>query len=526
MSMDYFCIFCYNIQTQLFKFIIHNMNKILASISLFIFAISSILPSSIVFATTADEDDINNIISDAEVSDYNSMTQVEIKNFLKSKNSHLANYWYFGDNPSPTELGIDIDDANRKIIPASEVPDFPKKRSATEIIWNAAIEFKINPKFLLVMLQKEQGLIEKSDPSERNLAYAMGYYCYDGQYCNFKWSGFGKQVRSTAEQFRYYIDNIERYDHQPNKRSCVDDPTPDLPCTSKGTEIKPANAITAAMYIYTPHVHGNLLFAKIWDRYDFGGASEPTVEELVKNGIFPHGALVTDEDDDTVYLIYNNKKRPFESTTALVSRYDPGKVLTVDSIELDKFHLGDPIKFANYSIFETLGGKKYLIDGLEKRLISSNEAFKALGFNPAEVEEIAAQELEVFETGAPLDAEYSPFSQLMRDTSTNGVYFVKDDKKIPIVDPLILEINYPDMKIVDVNEANLDKYKKVSAMRLEDGNLIKLEDDPRVYVISDGARRAIEDEATFLSLGYSWSDIHIVNERVMRLHPIGQKLKL
>lgn len=501
------------------------MNKIISVISLFVFLFTSsgiALPK--VQAASSDID-YNNIISDAEVEDYDSMTQVEIKDFLRSKNSKLANYWYFGDNPSPTELGFDPKDRTRKIIPASEVPDFPKKRSATEIIYNAAMEFRINPKFLLTMLQKEQSLIENSNPSERNLAYAMGYYCYDGQYCNFKWSGFGKQVRSTAEQFRYYIDNINKYDHRPGKRSCVDDPTPDLPCTSKGVEIKPVNVITAAMYVYTPHVHGNKLFATIWDRYGFRDSS-PTVEELVENGIFPHGALVKKDNNDTVYLIYSNKKLPFDSTTSLVSRYDPDRVLTVDAVELDKFETGRPIKFANYSILQVPNGDRYLIDGLEKRLISSDAVFKSLGFNPAEIEEVNNEDLAGFFSGEPLSDQYSPFSQLMRDTSTNGVYFVKDDQKVPIVDPQILEINFPEMKIVNVTDANLDKYKKVSAMRLEDGNLVKLEDDPRVYVISDGKRRAINDEQTFLGLGYSWADINIINERVMKLHPIGQPLKL
>jgi len=501
-----------------------HMKQLFNIFSLTVFCFVSIMPTAGIRASSS-EIDFNNIVSDAEVSDYNSMTQVEIKDFLKSKNSKLASYWYFGDNPSAIELGVDPLNKNRKIVAASDVPDFPKKRSATEIIYNAAIEFKINPKFLLTMLQKEMGLVEKTNPSERNLSYAMGYYCYDGQYCNFKYSGFGKQVRSTAEQFRWYIDNIHEYDHQPGKRSCVDDPTADLPCTAKGTEIRPANAITAAMYIYTPHIHGNTLFATLWGRYGFGDGA-PTIEELVESGIFPHGALVKSDEEETVYLIFRGKKLPFESTTALVSRYDPKKVLTVDLIELNKFETGSDIKFMNYSILQTPGGQKYLIDGLEKRLISSDAAFKELGFNPAEIEEVSNSDLAGFESGAPLDAEFSPFSQLMRDTSSNGVYFVKDDQKVPIVDPQIIEINYPGMKIVNASKSDLSKYRKVSAMKLSDGNLIKLANDPRVYVVSNGRRRAIEDEATFLGLGYSWSDIFTVNERVMKLHSIGQPLKL
>ena len=63
-------------------------------------------------------------------------------------------------------------------------------------------------------------------------------------------------------------------------------------------------------------------------------------------------------------------------------------------------------------------------------------------------------------------------------------------------------------------------------VKITDGNLIKMEDDPRVYVISNSQRRLIPDEETFLGLGYDWSNIMDVSERVLRMHKIGDPLSL
>ena len=175
------------------------MNKIATKLIAIISLFSLIFP----LAGQAIDFDYNYIISDAEAQAYDSMSQVEIKDFFLEKNSYLSTYWYFGDNPGPYELRIDPE------------ADYFKKRTATEIIYNAAQESKINPQFLITMLQKEMGIVEDLDPVENQLAYAMGYGCPDGGGCNFKYKGFGKQVRATAQQFRYFLDNIYEYKHQP-----------------------------------------------------------------------------------------------------------------------------------------------------------------------------------------------------------------------------------------------------------------------------------------------------------------------
>jgi len=363
------------------------------------------------------------------------------------------------------------------------------------------------------MLQKEQGLIEDSEPSERQLNYAMGYYCFDGQPCNPQWKGFGKQVRATALQFRDYLDNIYVRPHYPGKTSIID-----------GQAVKPENKITAALYVYTPHLQGNNLFATLWERYSFGGPGD------ISGGIFPDGSLIKAKDGEdvvTIYLIDRSQKRPFDSMTALVSRYDPKKVLEVSSEELAKYEDGGSIKYPNYSVLQGADGSRYLLDGMEKRLIVSDEAFRQLGFNPAEIIEANQTDLDNFIDGSLLtEGDLSPFEQLLRDMSTGGVYYVKDNQKAPIVHPSIIAINYSDLSIKEVTSKTLEQYTKVLPVKIQDGNLIKTEDEAKVYVISNGQRRLIPDEATFVGLGYNWSQIQTVTDRVLKLHDLGEELSL
>jgi len=479
-----------------------------------IFTLFVLLIPNLVFGA---EVNYNNIISDSDAENYQSMTMSEIRDFLRFQNSYLQDYEYSGNNPSPAQVALNPD------------VKYIQTRTVAEIIYNAAQEAKINPQFLLTLLQKEQGLIENSSPSERALDFAMGYYCYDGNYCNVQYKGFGKQVRGAALQFRWYIDHIYDYKWQPNQPACADDPNTILPCTSKGTVVTPANKITAAMYIYTPHLHGNKLFFTLWNKYGFGGLIDDNNYNdlpMVKTGFFPDGALVKAKNSEsgTIYLIIGNQKRAFATMTALISRFDPAKVLSVEQEDLDKYTDGDVIAYANYSVLVNSKGDRYLIDGLSKRLIISDEAFRQLGFNPAEIEEVSSVDLTAYDTGENLDASSSPFAELWKDMVSDEVYFVKDGQKHRIIDQFILIANFSDMTIKEVTAKTLENLNTSTPVKLLDGTLIKKDLDARVYVISNGERRLIPDGTTFEKLGYNWSQIYTVSSKIMNFHVEGESI--
>lgn len=460
-------------------FIIYLMKKFTAVGLIGSLLIAIIIPLS----GRALEINLNHLISDSELTDYDSMSQIDIKNFLIQNDSVLKRMFF--------EVGED------------------KPVSATELIYRAAREHKINPKFLLVLLEKEQSLITKSSSSQRAIDFAAGYGCFTGQVCQDRWKGFHKQINSAAAQFRYYIENIEEYNFRPGKTNYV--------CNYGDNHceyVTPLNVSTAALYIYTPHVHGNELFKRIWNKF-------------FASLIYPDGSLIQAQDEIGVWYIQDGFKRPITSKAALITRFDENNILIVAKADLDSYDTGRAIEFAANTVVEIPDGTRYLLTEFTKRKVESAEVSRLLGFNPEEIETVELEEIIDITDGPNLTLNDAyPLGALIQDNTTGGVYFVENGTKHPLWSKELMIFNYPNLKIFATSPDELDQYETGGPVQFKDGLLIKAADSPDVYVISNGQRIKIADEKTFLGLGYRWPNIISTNDKSVTLHPFGGELSL
>lgn len=120
---------------------------------------------------------------------------------------------------------------------------------ASRIVFRVARACLINPKVLLVMLQKEQGLVNAVSPSDRAYRVAMGYGCPDSAACETGFYGFADQVYLAAKQLRTYLlypDDF-RYGVGPVAVKFAPEPS----CGAAVVNIR--NQATAALYNYTPY---------------------------------------------------------------------------------------------------------------------------------------------------------------------------------------------------------------------------------------------------------------------------------
>ncbi len=122
--------------------------------------------------------------------------------------------------------------------------------SAAQIIWNASQAYNINPQVLIVLLQKEQGLITDDWPWYRQYRSATGYGCPDSAPCDAQYYGFYNQVTKAAWQFRQYANNPNNYNHIPNQNNFIRW-SPDPSCGGSTVFIR--NQATASLYNYTPY---------------------------------------------------------------------------------------------------------------------------------------------------------------------------------------------------------------------------------------------------------------------------------
>jgi len=187
------------------------------------------------------------LISDYAFYSADAMTQAQIQAFLESKGSPCANANCLDVYKQSTTTR---DATSRCAKYTGETNE-----SAARIIFKVQTACGISAKAILVTLQKEQGLITSSAPSDRAIRSAMGYGCPDTASCDSLYYGFFNQVYAAASQFQRYRLNPGGYKHQIGTESVyyhpnswvVNPPT----CANKNVDIK--NAATAGLYNYTPY---------------------------------------------------------------------------------------------------------------------------------------------------------------------------------------------------------------------------------------------------------------------------------
>ncbi|MFN3950243.1 hypothetical protein [Microbacterium sp.] len=197
-------------------------------------------------AAAADASDWNpgNIIDDALFFDGSTMSSGEIQTFLNGKvRACQSGATCLKDYRQST----DDRPADRYCNGYSGAAN----ESAATIIDKVARSCGISQKALLVLLQKEQGLVTSTAPSARNYAAATGQGCPDTAPCDSSTMGFFYQVYYGARQFEIYRLNPSWWGYQAGRWNNILFDT-EARCGTQRVFIE--NQATAALYIYTPYV--------------------------------------------------------------------------------------------------------------------------------------------------------------------------------------------------------------------------------------------------------------------------------
>ncbi|HEU5007710.1 MAG TPA: VCBS repeat-containing protein, partial [Jatrophihabitantaceae bacterium] len=139
------------------------------------------------------------------------------------------------------------------------------KETAAQVIVHVAHACGINPQVLIVLLQKEQGLVTSTAPSSRAYAYATGANCPDTTGCDSASSGFFIQVYLAAYQFQYYKAHPDYYQYLAGATNNI------LYSPRKGCGSSPVyiqNEATASLYIYTPYQPNAAALANLYGTGD------------------------------------------------------------------------------------------------------------------------------------------------------------------------------------------------------------------------------------------------------------------
>jgi hypothetical protein len=203
-------------------------------------------PAAAVVSQSVDTSQFNpgSIVSDAVFYDSSSMSESQIMTFLQQKVRTCQSGYTCLKDFRQTTTSRSADQYCPSAYQGGE------NETAARIIAKVAQACGINPQALLVTLQKEQGLVTHTWPSDWRYTIAMGQGCPDTADCDTRYYGFQNQVFGAARQFKIYAEGRYFTYYAPGKTWNILY-NPSRSCGSSPVFI--ANKATSGLYYYTPY---------------------------------------------------------------------------------------------------------------------------------------------------------------------------------------------------------------------------------------------------------------------------------
>jgi hypothetical protein len=335
-----------------------------------------------------------NIISNEVFFDSTTMTEGQIDSFLRQQVPRCqAGYTCLKDFTQTTTSRAADSYCGAYAGGASE--------SAARIIYKVAQACGINPQVLIVTLEKEQGLVTHTWPSDWRYGAAMGQGCPDTAGCDVRYNGFYNQMYGAARQFRIYTEGRYFTYYAPGKTWNVRY-SPDAACGSSPVYIE--NQATANLYYYTPYqpnaaslragygsgdscsTYGNRNF---YQRFtDWFGSTQGRI-----------GSIVQASGQPDVYLVSNGTKHhiaSYDDLLVLMSRF--GKVSTVAPRYTSDLPTG---KDVGRYVHDGRTGTLYLLEGDgTKHRFASTDQVATFGYPFADYVDLEPRLIDAFTTGA------------------------------------------------------------------------------------------------------------------------------
>ena len=372
------------------------------------------------------------IISDSVYYDFGAMTVAQVQSFLNSK---VPKCKIAATDPFTCLRDFHMDTPAKDAVDGRcNAIDAATNQSAAEIIVTVGRACSINPRVLLVTLQKEQGFISNTSPSEAQYRKAMGYGCPDTSVCSSKYYGFFNQVYSAASQFHWYSNPAGSFtflkvgrnvsiDYQANKKSC-----------GARTFMLKSQA-TAALYYYTPYTPNEAALANLYGtgdacsaygnrnfwRYYWDWFGSPIGGGFLLKSATSDVFLIVDDPTSNTY-----EKHRVTDTDLIAALAPLGPIGTVSQEYLDSFPAANDMT----RLVKTATGVYWFVEGGRKYLVSSCEQAADFGLSCLSAVQLTANQLAALPSSGTL-------TSLVPDTAgaTSGPqYLISGGQKHEILD--------------------------------------------------------------------------------------------
>lgn len=422
------------------------------------------------------------IISDTNFFDSNSLNSAQVQQFLVAQVSSCATGFtclkdYVQATPNMS--------ASRY---CSVYGGSPAER-ASEIIAKVGQACGISPKVLLVLLQKEQGLVTLRNPSATRFANATGFGCPDSAPCDPAYSGFFYQVYYAARQFQVYTQNPTSWNYRAGNTNQILY-SPNAACGRGPVYI--VNQATANLYIYTPYQPNGAALANLYGTGDacssYGNRNFWRIYSDWFGSPTDASSLFRTVSNPAVYLISGGVRHRVPDLSIFAALASLGPVQYVSQDLLDRFPISDPVG----RIIRDPAGKVYFIDAGVKFPFKSCEQLFDYGGACADggYVQLAQEQAATFTTGPELTSVVG--------TREGGRYFIDDGTKAEISDdasqteagiPLTMTV-MSEVALVGLDLAAPITREGGFVRNRSDGGVVYLGDGQR-YVVTPGSESGI-----------------------------------
>ena len=376
-------------------------NRFLAlalSLVLVLTGISAIQTTSGAEAADASRFDPGLIISDSVFYDFGTMTVADIQRFLESKVPVCK-----ANDGGPTCLRDYVSDQLEKAGEDGKCAPMPAKANirASEIIYNIARACGINPKVLLVTLQKEQGLIQATNPTAYMYRAAMGYGCPDSDpgICGKVWTGLFNQLYKGAGQLQWYGDPRGSFTYLKVGSTANIRYNPTESCGTQPVLIK--SIATTALYYYTPYTPNAAALKNLYGSGDacsaYGNRNFWRFYSDWFGSPIGGGFLLKSESSDP-YLIVDNSKYLISDPAILAALKPLGPLGVISQAYLDSF---TTVTSLNRLIKSATGQYWFFEDGKKFTITTCNQA-ATFGLDCATAVQLTASQLAALANGGAL----------------------------------------------------------------------------------------------------------------------------
>jgi LysM repeat protein len=367
------------------------------------------------------------IISDSVFYDFGTMKVSDIQRFLESKVPTCK-----AKAGDPTCLRNYVDDEldkpgeDGKCLPMTAKP----AQTAAQIIYDIAHACSINPKVLLVVLQKEQGLIQSVNPTPYMYKAAMGFGCPDSDpaICGKVHSGLFNQLYKAAGQLQWYGDARGSFTYMKVGRTSNVRYSPNASCGTKPVLIK--SIATTALYYYTPYTPNDAAMKNLYGSGDscsaYGNRNFWRFYTDWFGSTIGGGFLLKSTGSGT-YLIVDNNKYLVTDPDLLAAISPLGPIGTISQDYLSTFVDSGTLT----RVVKSVTGQYYFLDGGKKFTFSSCDLVAQFSLDCATAVQLTASQLAAFANGGSMTT-YVP-------GDGSSTYLIKDGSKHEILDQISIQ---------------------------------------------------------------------------------------